>query len=141
MTILYFLPLGGQKSEVPNAPTTVSIPLHGLDVPDMKFRPAWFTAPPSLHLTLPLFGSAEAHAKLSCNLYNWETSFYLGNKTVDVPTYVAELKTVGQSPVKVLSYKLEGKRADTLSVHNTMHTHLTRQSDEAHRILSWLPDV
>lgn len=112
MTVLYFLPLGGQKSEALNVPTTLSIPLHGLDVPDIKFLLASFTIPPSLHLTLPLFGSAEAHAELSCNLYDWETSFYLGNRTVDVPTYVAELKTVGQSPVKVLSYKFEGKHTE-----------------------------
>lgn len=114
MTILIFPPLGGQKSEDLNIPTTLSIPLSGLYVPDMKYQLPSFIIPPSVRLTLPLFGLAEASTKIRSNLYNWETSFYLANKTVHVPTYVGELKTMGESPVKVLSYKFEGNLADTL---------------------------
>lgn len=113
MTILFFLPFGGHKFEDLNVLTSLAIPLHGLYVPDIKYQLPSFTIPPSLYLTLPLFGSAEAHTKIKCNLYHWQTSFFLGNKTIDVPTYVAEFKTVGQSPVKALSYTFEGKHADT----------------------------
>lgn len=113
MTILFFLPFGGQKSEDLNLLTSLAIPLHGLYVSDIKYQLPSFTIPPSLYLTLPLFGSAEAHTKIECNLYHWQTSFFLGNKTIDVPTYVAEFKSVGQSPVKALSYTFEGKHADT----------------------------
>lgn len=113
MTILFFLPFGGQKSEDLNVLTSLAIPLHGLYAPYIKYQLPSFTIPPSLYLTLPLFGSAEAHTKIECNLYHWQTSFFLGNKTIDVPTYVAEFKTMGQSPVKALSYTFEGKHADT----------------------------
>eukprot|EP00066_Takifugu_rubripes_P028979 XP_011618245.1 PREDICTED: apolipoprotein B-100-like [Takifugu rubripes] len=108
MTILFLIPFGGQKSEDLNVLTSLAIPLHGLYVPDIKYQLPSFMIPPSLYLTLPLFGSAEAHTKIECNLYHWQTSFFLGNKTIDVPTYVAEFKTVGQSPVKALSYTFEG---------------------------------
>lgn len=110
MTILFFLPFGGHKFEDLDVLTSLAIPLHG---PDIKYQIPSFTIPPSLYLTLPLFGSAEAHTKIECNLYHWQTSFFLSNKTIDVPNYVAEFKTVGQSPVKALSYTFEGKHADT----------------------------
>lgn len=120
MTILFFLPLGGQKSEDLNVPTTLSIPLNGLYGPDIKYQLPSFTIPPSLLLSLPLFGLAEAHTKISSNVYNWEASVYLGNKTVvDVPTYAAEFKSTGHSPVKVLSYKFQGKDPDTPRIQST----------------------
>lgn len=119
MTILFYLPLGGQKSEDLNVPTTLSIPLNHLYGPDIKFQLPSFTIPPSLLLSLPLFGLAEAHTKISSNVYVWEASFYLGNKTVDDPTYIAEFKTMGQSPVKVLSYKFQGNDADTPGTQST----------------------
>lgn len=119
MTILFYLPLGGQKSEDLSVPTTLFIPLNSLYGPDIKYQLPSFTIPPSLLLSLPLFGLAEAHTKISSNVYNWETSFYLANKTVDVPTYIAEFKTMGHCPMKVLSYKLQGKDADTPRMQST----------------------
>lgn len=119
MTILFYLPLGGQKSEDLNVPTTLSIPLNGLYGLDIKYQLSSFTIPPYLLLSLPLFGLAEAHTKISSNVYTWETSFYLGNKTVDVPTYIVEFKTMGHSPVKVLSYEFQGKDADTPRIQST----------------------
>lgn len=114
MSILIFLPLGGQKSEDLNIPTTLSIPLYGLYGPDMKYQLPSFTIPAAVRLTLPLLGLAEASASISSNLYHWESSFSVGNRTADAPTYVAEFRSVAQSPVKLLSYRLEGKHADTL---------------------------
>lgn len=119
ITVLFHFPLGGLTSEDLNVPTTLSIPLNGLYGPDIKYQLPSFTIPPSLILSLPLFGLAEADIKISSNMYNWETSFYLGNKTVDVPTYVAEFKTMGHSPVKVLSFKFQGKDADTPRIQST----------------------
>lgn len=119
MTILFNLPLGGQKIEDLNVPTTLSIPLYGLYGPDIKYQLPSLTIPSFLVLSLPLFGLAKAHTRISSNMYNWETSFYLGNETVDAPTYVAEFKTTGHSPIKVLSYKYQGKDADTPRMQST----------------------
>lgn len=113
MTLLFYLPLGGQKSEDLKVPKTLSIPLYGLYGPDIKFQLPSFTIPPFLLLSLPLFGLAEGHTKISSTVYDWEASFCLGNKTVANPTYIAEFKTMGYSPVKVLSYKFQGNDADT----------------------------
>lgn len=121
MTILFYLPLGGQKSEDLNFPKTLSIPINAFYGPHVKYRLPSFTIPRFLLLSLPLFGLAEAHTEISSNVYNWETSFYLGNKTVDVPTYTAEFKTMGHSPVKVLSYQFQGKDGDTPRIQKHKH--------------------
>lgn len=129
MSILIFLPFGGQRSEDLNIPTSLSIPLSGLYGADMKYQLPSFTVPPAVRLTLPLLGLAEASASISSDLYTWESSFSVGNRTADAPTYVAEFRSVAQSPVKVLAYRLEGKHTDVLGTQQTCRPeHLRRTS-------------
>lgn len=108
------LPHGGKKLKELNIPTTVSIPLIdlpaiGLHIPAKNYPLPSFTIPPSLDLTVPLLGLAEASTKISSNFYNWEGSISGGNNTIDVPSYIAQYKAMAQSPFNLLSYKLEGK--------------------------------
>lgn len=114
MAISLPFPLGGKKSEELNIPTTVSIPVidlpaMGLYIPARKYPLPSFSIPTSLDFTVPLIGLAEASTRISSNLYNWEGSISGGNYTVDVPSYIAQVKAVAQSPINLLSYKLEGK--------------------------------
>ncbi|XP_027134523.1 apolipoprotein B-100 isoform X2 [Larimichthys crocea] len=107
------LPHGGKKLKELNIPTTVSIPLIdlpaiGLHIPAKNYPLPSFTIPPSLDLTVPLLGLAEASTKISSNFYNWEGSISGGNNTIDVPSYIAQYKAMAQSPFNLLSYKLEG---------------------------------
>lgn len=123
MTISLSLPLGGKKSEELHVPTTLSIPLIdlpklGLYIPPRKYPLPSFTIPPSLDITVPLLGLAEASTKISSNLFSWEGFISGGNDTVDVPSYIAQFKAVAQSPFNLLSYKLEGKQFFKLLVCN-----------------------
>ncbi|XP_029316837.1 apolipoprotein B-100 [Cottoperca gobio] len=109
------LPLSheGIKSEELNIPTTLSIPIIdipeiGLYIPAKTYPLPSFTIPPSLDLTVPLLGLAEASTKIKSNFYNWEGSISGGNNTVDFPSYIAQYKAMAQSPFKLLSYELEG---------------------------------
>lgn len=115
MAISLSLPLGGKKSKELNIPSTLSTPLIdlpaiGLYIPAKNYPLPSFTVPPSLDFTVPLLGLAEASTKLNSNLYSWEGSISGGNNTVDVPSYIAQYKAMAQSPINLLSYKLEGKR-------------------------------
>lgn len=114
MVISLALPLGGKKSKDLNIPTTLStptidLPAIGLYMPANDYPLPTFTVPPSLDFTIPLLGLAEASTKIKSNLYNWEGSISGGNNTVDVPSYIAQYKAIAQSPINLLSYKLEGK--------------------------------
>ncbi|MEQ2284802.1 hypothetical protein AMECASPLE_025257 [Ameca splendens] len=107
------LPLGGKKSEELNLPKTLSIPIIdlpqiGLYIPAKKYVLSSFRVPASIDLTIPVLGLAEASAKIHSNLYNWEGSISGGNNTVDIPSYIAQYKAMAQSPISLLSYKLEG---------------------------------
>uniref|UniRef100_A0A3B5BD93 Apolipoprotein B-100-like n=1 Tax=Stegastes partitus TaxID=144197 RepID=A0A3B5BD93_9TELE len=113
MAISLPLPLGGKKSEELNIPKTLSLPVIdlpeiGLYIPANNYPLPSFTIPPSLDFTVPLLGLAEASTKINSNFYSWEGSISGGNNTVDVPSYVAQYKATGQSPLNLLSYKLEG---------------------------------
>lgn len=113
MAISLPLPLGGKKSEELNFPTTLSVPVIdlpqiGLYIPANNYRLPSFTVPLSLDFTVPLLGLTEASTKLNSNFYSWEGSISGGNNTVDVPSYIAQYKTMAQSPFNLLSYKLEG---------------------------------
>lgn len=109
------LPLGGKKSEELSIPTTLSLPR--IDIPDLgihipvrKYHLPSFTVPPTLDLTLPLLGLAEASTRISSNFYTWEGSIVGGNNTIDIPNYVGQFKVLGRSPFSLLSYNLEGKQ-------------------------------
>lgn len=109
------LPFGGKKSEELNLPKTLSVPVIdlsqiGLYIPAKKYMLPSFTVPPSVDVTVPLLGLAEASTKIHSNFYNWEGSISGGNNTVDVPIYVVQYKAMAQSPLSLLSYKLEGKQ-------------------------------
>ncbi|XP_053192306.1 apolipoprotein B-100 [Scomber japonicus] len=113
MAISLSLPLGGKKSKELNIPSTLSTPLIdlpaiGLYIPAKNYPLPSFTVPPSLDFTVPLLGLAEASTKLNSNLYSWEGSISGGNNTVDVPSYIAQYRAMAQSPINLLSYKLEG---------------------------------
>lgn len=113
MAISLPLPLGGKKSEEINFPTTLSVPrIHlpqiGLYIPAKTYPLPSFTIPPSLDFMVPLLGLAEASTKISSNFYTWEGVISGGNSTVDVPSYIAQYKVMGQSPFNLLSYKFEG---------------------------------
>lgn len=115
------LPLGGKTSQELNVPTILSVPR--IDLPDLgvniaprKFHLPSFKVPPSLDFTLPLLGLAEASTRFSSNLYSWEASVVGGNNTVDVPNYIGQFKVSGQSPINLLSYKMEGKKC--IRTHN-----------------------
>ncbi|XP_073338944.1 apolipoprotein B-100 isoform X2 [Pagrus major] len=115
MAISLPLPLGGKKSEELNIPNTLSVPLIdlpqiGLYIPANNYRLPSFTIPLSLDFTAPLLGLAEVSTKINSNLYSWEGSISGGNNTVDVPSYIAQYKTMAQSPFNLLSYKLEEVR-------------------------------
>ncbi|XP_062253526.1 apolipoprotein B-100 isoform X1 [Platichthys flesus] len=107
------LPLGGKKSEELNIPTTLSIPLIdlqeiGLHIPAKTYPLPSFTIPASLDFTVPLLGLAEASTKINSNFYQWEGSITGGNNSVDFPSYIVQCKAMAQSPINLLSYKLEG---------------------------------
>ncbi|XP_032403180.1 LOW QUALITY PROTEIN: apolipoprotein B-100 [Xiphophorus hellerii] len=107
------LPLGGKTSEELNLPKTLSfpvieLPLMGLHIPAKKFVLPSFSVPTSLDLPIPLLGLAEASTKIHSNLYSWEGSISGGNSTVDIPSYIAQYKAMAQSPIRLLSYELEG---------------------------------
>ena len=121
MDISLPLPFGGKKSQELNIPTTLFIPLiHlpgiGLYVPAKNYPLPPITIPPSMDLTIPLLGLAEASIKISSNFYNWESSISGGNYTVDVPSYIVKYKAMAQSPFNLLSYKLEGIHPLKMSV-------------------------
>ncbi|XP_061600428.1 apolipoprotein B-100 [Cololabis saira] len=106
-------PLGGKTSEELDLPKDLSVPVidlpHiGLHIPANKYPLPSFSIPPSLDLTIPLLGLAEVSSKIKSNFYNWEGSITGGNDTTDVPSYVALYKSTAESPLKLLSYKLEG---------------------------------
>lgn len=108
------LPLGGKTSKELNIPTLLSVPeinlpKLGLYIPTNNIRLPDFTIPPSLDFTVPLLGLAKASAKINSNIYSWEGSMSGGNNTVDVPSYAAHYKVMAQSPLCLLSFKLEGK--------------------------------
>ena len=114
LAISLSLPLGGKKSEELNIPTTLSIPLIdlqeiGLHIPAKTYPLPSFTIPASLDFTVPLLGLAEASTKINSNFYQWEGSISGGNNTVDFPSYIVQCKAMAQSPINLLSYKLEGK--------------------------------
>ncbi|XP_072314359.1 apolipoprotein B-100 [Eucyclogobius newberryi] len=107
------LPLGGKTSEELDFPDEVTFPAIdlsriGLYLPPLTVKPPPFTIPPSWDLSLPLLGLAEASAKVNSNIYSWEGSVSGGNNTADVPSYMAHYKIMAQSPLCLLSYKLEG---------------------------------
>ncbi|XP_018553179.1 apolipoprotein B-100 [Lates calcarifer] len=113
ITISLPLPFGGKKLEELNIPTTLSIPLInlpaiGLYVPAKNYPLPSITIPPSLDFTAPLLGLVEASTKINSNFYHWEGSISGGNNTADVPSYIAQYKAMAQSPLNLLSYKLEG---------------------------------
>uniref|UniRef100_A0A3B5M0X4 Vitellogenin domain-containing protein n=1 Tax=Xiphophorus couchianus TaxID=32473 RepID=A0A3B5M0X4_9TELE len=107
------LPLGGKTSEELNLPKTlffpvIELPLIGLHIPAKTFVLPSFSVPTSLDLPIPLLGLAEASTKIHSNLYSWEGSISGGNSTVDIPSYIAQYKAMAQSPIRLLSYELEG---------------------------------
>ncbi|RVE56891.1 hypothetical protein OJAV_G00210930 [Oryzias javanicus] len=109
----FHLPFGGKKSEDLNFPKSVSVPAIalkpiGLYIPAKTYFLPAFTIPPSLDFNAPLFGLAEVSTKIHSNLYDWDGSISLGNDTVSVPSYVVQYKSIAQSPLSLLSYKLEG---------------------------------
>uniref|UniRef100_A0A3P9M1Z9 Apolipoprotein Ba n=1 Tax=Oryzias latipes TaxID=8090 RepID=A0A3P9M1Z9_ORYLA len=111
--ISFHLPFGGKKSEVLNLPKSVSVPAIdlkpiGLYIPAKTYFLPTFTIPPSLDFNAPLFGLGEVSIKIHSNLYDWDGSISMGNKTVDIPSYVVKYKSIAQSPLSLLSYKLEG---------------------------------
>ncbi|XP_056151440.1 apolipoprotein B-100 [Lampris incognitus] len=113
MAISLPLPLGGKAADELNIPTTLSIPqIHlpkiGLHIPAKNYPVPSFTIPQSLDLIIPLLGLAEASTKINTNFYNWESSISGGNTTIDVPSYIVQYKVMAQSPINLLSYKLEG---------------------------------
>ncbi|XP_030615071.1 apolipoprotein B-100 [Archocentrus centrarchus] len=113
MAVSLPLPLGGKKSEELNIPNALSVPLIdvpqiGLYIPPRVYPLPRFTIPPSLDLSLPLLGLAEASTKINSNFYSWEGSLSGGNNTADVPSYTAQYKAMAHSPFSLLSYKLEG---------------------------------
>lgn len=115
MVVSLPIPLGGKKSEELNIPTTLSVPQIdlpdlGIRIPARKYHLPSFTVPPSLEFTLPLLGLAEASTRISSNLYSWEASVIGGNNTVDIPNYIGQFKVWVQSPISLLSYKMEGKQ-------------------------------
>uniref|UniRef100_A0A8D3E8C5 Vitellogenin domain-containing protein n=1 Tax=Scophthalmus maximus TaxID=52904 RepID=A0A8D3E8C5_SCOMX len=129
MAISLSLPLGGKKSEELKIPSTLSIPLIdlraiGLYIPAKTYPLPSFIIPASLDFTVPLLGLAEASTKINSNFYLWEGSISGGNSTVDVPSYIAQYKAMAQSPLNLLSYKLEGKTDDNLKyLLNTSFSH------------------
>uniref|UniRef100_A0A3B4VLD7 Apolipoprotein B n=1 Tax=Seriola dumerili TaxID=41447 RepID=A0A3B4VLD7_SERDU len=115
MAISLPLPFGGKKLEELNISTTLSIPYInlpeiGLYVPAKNYPLPSITIPPSLDFNIPLLGLAEASTKINSNFYHWEGSISGGNNTFDFPSYILQYKAMAQSPLNLLSYKLEGKR-------------------------------
>uniref|UniRef100_A0A3B4VIY8 Apolipoprotein B n=1 Tax=Seriola dumerili TaxID=41447 RepID=A0A3B4VIY8_SERDU len=113
MAISLPLPFGGKKLEELNISTTLSIPYInlpeiGLYVPAKNYPLPSITIPPSLDFNIPLLGLAEASTKINSNFYHWEGSISGGNNTFDFPSYILQYKAMAQSPLNLLSYKLEG---------------------------------
>ena len=96
------------------------MPQIGLYVPANDYPLPSFSVPPSLDLTVPLLGLAEISTKVQSNFYSWEGSVVGGNDTAnDAPSYVAHFKSVAESPLNLLSYRLEGKRPGFLSTSSS----------------------
>ncbi|XP_072221414.1 apolipoprotein B-100 [Leuresthes tenuis] len=113
ITVSFPLPLSGKNSEELNIPKTLSVPVIdlpaiGLYIPANRFNLPSFTVPPSLDFSVPLLGLAKVSTKFHSNFYSWEGSISGGNDTVDVPSYVAQFRSMAESPLSLLSYKLEG---------------------------------
>ncbi|XP_075304075.1 apolipoprotein B-100 [Odontesthes bonariensis] len=107
------LPLSGKNSEELNIPKILSVPVIdlpqiGLYIPANRLNLPSFTVPPSLDFTVPLLGLAKVSTKIHSNFYSWEGSISGGNNTVDAPSYVVQYKSMAESPLSLLSYKLEG---------------------------------
>ncbi|KAF7201026.1 apolipoprotein B-100 isoform X2 [Nothobranchius furzeri] len=107
------LPLGGKTSEELNLPKTLSVPeidlsLIGLYIPARKHFLPSFSVPLSLDVSVPLLGLSKASTRIHSSFYTWEGSISGGNNTVDVPSYVVQYKSIAQSPLCLLSHKLEG---------------------------------
>lgn len=133
MAISLPLPLGGKNVNDLNIPTTLSIPSIdlnrlGISIPPKTYSLPPFTIPTTLDFSIPLLGLAEASTKINTNYYLWEGSFLGGNNTVDVPNYIVQYKALAQSPLKLLSYKLEGKSFYSSLLHY-------------HRLLWWKSSV
>ncbi|KAJ8269867.1 hypothetical protein GJAV_G00107700 [Gymnothorax javanicus] len=106
------LPLGGQSSEALSIPKTLTltphlnVPITGLDIPPMELTIPTFSIPSKYDLSLPLFGLAEVSLKVDSNVYSWE-----GSVSIDAPGRIATYKSVGECPVEILSYTIEGSGA------------------------------
>ena len=87
----------------------IDLPAIGLYIPANRFNLPSFTVPPSLDFTVPLLGLAKVSTKIHSNFYSWEGSISGGNNTVGVPSYVVQYMSMAESPLSLLSYKLEGK--------------------------------
>ncbi|KAM9466083.1 apolipoprotein B-100 [Clarias gariepinus] len=107
------LPFCGMSSAELNIPSvitlpSVNVPWLGLDLPETKYRIPSFTVPESLDYSLPLIGMGEISAKINSNFFDWEGSIQGGNYTEDVPSFIAKYKVIANSPVTLLSHKIEG---------------------------------
>lgn len=107
------LPFCGMSSAELNIPSVVTlpsinVPWLGLDLPETKYRIPSFTVPESLDYSLPLIGMGEISAKINSNFFDWEGSIQGGNYTEDVPSFIAKYKVIANSPVTLLSHKIEG---------------------------------
>ncbi|KAI1895133.1 hypothetical protein AGOR_G00103160 [Albula goreensis] len=119
------LPLGGKTSADLNIPSIISfpevnIPEIGLYIPSNSYPVPTFTIPTDVDITLPLIGLAEASAKLNSNFYSWEGSILGGDNTVDIPSFIGQYKVAAESPINILSYKVEGTGMVTGTLADSM---------------------
>ncbi|TRY59658.1 hypothetical protein DNTS_027400 [Danionella cerebrum] len=117
--------LGGKSSTELKIPSSVTIPqiqipLIGINIPRSGYIIPAFTVPRVFEFSLPMMGVAEVSAKMNSNFYDWEGTVLGGNNTDDVPNYIAKYKVMASSPLKPLSYKIEGTGMITGSIDDTL---------------------
>ena len=112
-TLTLPMPLGGKSTEELNFPPALttprlSLPQFGLEVHSMQIPIPELFVPETITVFVPLFGKAEVSTKVNSNLYDLEASASAGRDAVETPSYSAKIEVAGNSPVDILSIKIEG---------------------------------
>ncbi|XP_067098265.1 apolipoprotein B-100-like [Osmerus mordax] len=137
-TLTLPIPLGGKSTEELNFPPALtiprlSLPQFGLEVHSMQIPIPELFVPETITLSVPLFGKAEVSTKVNSNLYDFEASASAGRDAVETPSYSANIKVAGNSPVDVFSIKIEGSGLIASTPADSIKAHV--QTSVSHKLI------
>ncbi|XP_046905494.1 apolipoprotein B-100-like isoform X1 [Hypomesus transpacificus] len=137
-TLTLPMPLGGKSTEELNFPPALttprlSLPQFGLEVHSMQIPIPELFVPETITVFVPLFGKAEVSTKVNSNLYDLEASASAGRDAVETPSYSAKIEVAGNSPVDILSIKIEGSGLIASTPADSIKAHV--QTSVSHKLI------